>query len=84
MHLELAPFKKGTKPDDPPQDVDKSHLSSIANLDVTCSLHTSCNQLLYLDPRSHSSDPQDTSSAENVEIELFTSLKNLWKIISFH
>ena len=43
-HVELAPFKKGTKPDDPPQDVDKPHLSAsirtITNLDVTCTLDT--------------------------------------------
>ena len=27
IHVELAPFKKGTKSDDPPQNVDISHLS---------------------------------------------------------
>ena len=69
IHLELAPFKKGTKPDDPPQDVDKSHLSSITNLDVKCSLDTSCDLLHHLDPPNHSTDPQDNSSVENVEIE---------------
>ena len=69
IHLELAPFKKGIKPDDPPQDVDKSHLSSINNLDVTCSLDTSCDHLLYLDSPSHSYESQDSSSVESVEIE---------------
>ena len=72
-NVELAPFKKGIKSDDPPQNVDKPHLSAsistITNLDVTCTLDTSCDQLLHLDPPSHSSDPQDISSVENVEIE---------------
>ena len=73
IHMEPTPFKKGTKPDDPPQNVDKPHLSAsistITNLDVTCTLDTSCDQLLHLVPPSHSSDPQDISSVENVEIE---------------
>ena len=73
IHMEPTSFKKGTKPDDPPQNVDKPHLSAsistITNLDVTCTLDTSCDQLLHLDPSSHSSDPQDISSVENVEIE---------------
>ena len=73
IHMEPTPFKKDTKPDDPPQNVDKPHLSAsmstITNLDVTCTLDTSCDQLLHLDPLSHSSDPQDISSVENVEIE---------------
>ena len=34
-------------------------------------MDASCDQLLHLDPPSHSSDPQDISSAENVEIEFF-------------
>ena len=69
IHLELAPFKKSIIPGNPPLDVNKSHLSSITNLDVTCSLDISCDHLLHLDSPSHSSDPQDTSSVENVEIE---------------
>ena len=69
IHLELALFKKGTKPDDPPQDVDKSHLRSITNLDVTYSLDNLCDHLLHLDSPSHSSEPQDSSSAKSVEIE---------------
>ena len=72
-HVELAPFKKGIKSDDPPQNVDKPYLSAsistITNLDVTCTLDTSCDQLLHLDPCSHSSNPQDISSVQNVEIE---------------
>ena len=73
IHLEPTSFKKAIKPDDPPQDGDTPHLSvstnSITNLDVTCSLDSSCDHLLHLDSPSHSSEPQDISSAESVEIE---------------
>ena len=73
IHMEPTPFKKGNKPDDPPQNVDKPHLSAsistITHLDVTCTLVTPCDQLLHLNPPSHSSAPQDISSVENVEIE---------------
>ena len=61
--------------DDPPQDVDKSRLSestsTTTNLNETCSLDTSCDRLLHLDSPSLSSELQDTSSVEGVEIELF-------------
>ena len=44
-HVELAPFKKGIKPDDPPQIADKPHLcasiSTIPHLDETYPLDTS-------------------------------------------
>ena len=60
-------------PDDPPQDVDKSHLSestsTTTNLNETCSLDTSCDHLLQLDSPSLSSELQDTSSVESVETE---------------
>ena len=40
IHVELALLKKDIKPDDPPQNVDKPHLSAsistTTNLDVTC------------------------------------------------
>ena len=32
-------------------------------------IDTSCDQVLHLDPPIHSSDPQDISSVENVEIK---------------
>ena len=55
-------------PDDPPHDVDKSHLSestsTTTNLNETCSLDTSCDHLLLLDSPSLSSELQDTSSVE--------------------
>ena len=44
-HVEVAPFKKDIKPDDPPQNVDISHLSdptsTTTNLDETYTLDTS-------------------------------------------
>ena len=72
-HVELAPFKKGIKSDDPPQNVDISHLSdtnsTTTNLDKTYPLDTSCDHLLHLDSPSLSSELQDTSSVDSVEIE---------------
>ena len=56
IHLEPALFNKDIKPDDPPQDVDKPHLSdptsTTTNLNETCSLDTSCDNLLHLDSPS--------------------------------
>ena len=53
--------------------MDKSHLSdstsTTTNLNDTCSLDTSCDHLLHLDSPSLSSELQDTSSVESVEIE---------------
>ena len=72
-HGELAPFKKGIIPDDPPQNVDKPHLSAsistTTNLDETYPLDTSCDHLLHLDSLSLSSELQDTSSVDSIEIE---------------
>ena len=71
--MELVPFKKGIKSDDPPQNVDISHLSdpttTTTNLDETYPLDTSCDHLLHLDSPSLSSELQDTSSVDSVEIE---------------
>ena len=75
-------------PDDPPQDVDKSHLSdstsTTTNLNETCFLDTSCDHLLHFNSPSLSSELQDTSSVESVEIEFVPDLGNLWKVTSFH
>ena len=88
IHMEPTPFKKGTKPDDPPQNVDKSHvsapISTITNLYITCTLDTSCDQLLHLDPPWHSSDPQDISSVENIKLNFFLNLKYNWTMPTFH
>ena len=73
IHVELAPFKKGIKSDDPHQNVDISHLndptSTTTNLDQTCPLDTSRDHLLHLESTSLSSELQDTSSVDSVEIE---------------
>ena len=73
IHLELAPHKKCIKSDDPPQNVDMSHLSdptsTTTNLDEIFPLDTSCGHLLHLDSHSLSSEPQDNSSVDSVEIE---------------
>ena len=51
IHLELAPQKKGIKSDDPPQNVDRSHLidptRTTTNLDETYPLDTSYDHLLH-------------------------------------
>ena len=79
IHLELAPFKKSIKPDDPPQDVDKSHLSNststITNLNETCSLDTSCDHLLHLDSPSLSSELRDTSRLKVLKLSL-----SIWRL----
>ena len=53
--------------------MDISHLSDLTstttNLDEAYPLETSCDHLLHLDSLSLSSELQDTSSVENVEIE---------------
>ena len=71
IHLELALFKKGFKPDDPPQDVDKSHLSdstsTTTSSNETCSLNTSCDHMLHLDSPSLSSELQDNSIIGSTE-----------------
>ena len=60
-------------PDDPPRSVDKSHLSdstsTTTNLNETCPLDTSCDHLLHLVSPSLSSELQDNSSVDSVEIE---------------
>ena len=60
FHVELAPFKKGIKSDDPPQKVDISHLNdptcTTTNLDETYPLDTSCDNLIYKDSPSLSSE----------------------------
>ena len=87
-HVELAPFKKGIKSDDLPQNVDTPHLSAsistITKLDAKHTSDTICDHLLHFDPLSNSSDPQDISNAEVLKSNLLKSLKNLWKLVSHH
>ena len=81
FHLELASFKKGIKPDDTPQDVNKSHLSdatsTTTNLNEPCSLNTSCDHLLYLHSPSLSPELQDNSIAGHTEPEFGSDFEGL-------
>ena len=71
--IQTSVIKKGIKPVDPSQNVATSHLedpiSTTTNLDEACPLGTSCDHLLHLDSPSLSSELQDNSSADSVEIE---------------
>ena len=73
--IQTSVIKKGIKQDEPPQIVTTSHLkvpiSSTTNLDEAYPLDTSCDRLLHLDSPSLSSELQDNSSVDSVEIELF-------------
>ena len=73
INMEPNSFKKGTKLDDPPQNLDKPHrsasISTTTNLDVTYPLDTSCYHLIHSDSPSLPSELQDTSSVDSVEIE---------------
>ena len=72
--IRTSVIKNGIKPDEPPQNVATSHLkdpiSTTTNLDEACSLDTSCDLLYHLDSSSFSSELQDNSSVDSVEIEL--------------
>ena len=72
--IKTSVIKKGIKPDKPPQNVVTSHLndpiSTTANLNEACPLDPSCDHLLPLDSPSLSSELQDSSSVDSVEIEL--------------
>ena len=73
-------------PDDPPQDVDKSHLSestsASTNLNETCSLDTLCDHLLHLDSPSLSSELQDTQIVESIESESVPDFEDLLQLDS--
>ena len=72
--IQTSVIKKGIKPDEPPKNEGTSHLkdpiSATTNLDEGCPLDTSCDNLLHLDSPSLSSELQDNSSVDSVEIEL--------------
>ena len=84
IHLELVSFKKGIKPYEPPQDVDKSQLSdpssTTTNLNETCSLDTSCDHLLHMDSPSLSSELQDNSIVGSTEPESVPDLEGLLQL----
>ena len=68
-------------PDDPPQDVDKYHLSkstsTTTNLNETCSLDTSCDHQFNLDSPSPSSELKDNSIVESTEPESIPDFEDL-------
>ena len=72
--IQISVIKKGIKAIEPPKNVATSHLkdptSATTNLDEACPLDTCCDHLLHLDSPSLSSEPQDNSSVDSVEIEL--------------
>ena len=72
--IQTSVIKKGIKAIEPPKNVATSHLkdptSTTTNLDEACPLDTCCDHLLHLDSPSLSSEPQDNSSVDSVEIEL--------------
>ena len=84
--MELAPFKKGIKLDDPPQHVDKSHLCdstiTTTTLNETCPLNTSCDHLLHLDPPSISSELQENSIDGSTEPESVPDYEGLLQLDS--
>ena len=86
--LQTSVIKNGTKPDEPPQNVATSHLkdpiSTTTNLDEACSLDTSCDLLHHLDSPSLSSELQDNSSVDSIEIEFLPESKDNWIIPTFH
>ena len=71
--IQTSVIKNGIKAIDPPKNVATSHLrdpiSTTTNLDEVCPLDTSCHHLLHFDSPSLSSELQDNSSVDSVEIE---------------
>ena len=71
--IQTSVIKKGINPVDPPQNVATSHLedpiSTITNLDEAYPLDASCELLPILESPSLSSELQDYSSVDSVEIE---------------
>ena len=72
--IQTSVIKNGIKAIQPPKNVATSHLKdpicTTTNLDEACPLDTSYDHLLHLDSPSLSSEPQDNSSVDSVEIEL--------------
>ena len=86
--IQISVIKKGIKPVEPPQKVAASHLkdpiSTTTNLDEACPLDTSCDHLLHLNSPSLSSELQDNSSVDSVEIELNPESEGQWIMSTFH
>ena len=86
IHLVLASFRNGLKPDDLPQDVDKSHLcvstNTTTNLNDICSQDTSCDHLPHLDSPNHSSELQGNSIVGSTEPESVPGSEDLFQLDS--
>ena len=71
--IQTSVIKNGIKPDEPPQNVATSHLedsmSTTTNLDEAYPLDRSCELLPILESPSLSSELQEYSSVDSVEIE---------------
>ena len=72
--IQTSVIKNGIKPDEPPQNVASSHqkdpIKTTTNLEEAYSLDTSGDLLHHFDSPSLSSELQDNSSVDSVEIEL--------------
>ena len=72
--IQTSVIKNGIKAIEPPKNVATSHIkdptSTTTNLDEACPLDTSCDHWIHLDSSSISSELQDNSSVDSVEIEL--------------
>ena len=83
---QLIPPDICPSPENPSEDVDRSHLSDSTStthsLNETCSLDTSGDHLLHLDSPSLSSELQHTSSVESVEPEPVLDFEDLLQLDS--
>ena len=68
--IQTSVIKNGIKAIEPPKNASKRSHQHYHQLDEACPLDTSCDHLLHLDSPSLSSEPQDNSSVDSVEIEL--------------
>ena len=88
IHVELAPFKKGIKSDDPPQNVDISHLNdpttTTTNLDETYPLDTSCDHLLHLDSPAYHLNYKILQVLIVLKLNFFLNRMENWIIPTFH
>ena len=69
--IQTSVIKKSIKQHEPPKNTShlKYPISTITSLDEASPLDTSCNHLIHLDSNSLSSELQDNSSVDSVEIE---------------
>ena len=68
VHLTFLAFERGSNKLQN-DNAGESPISTTTNLDEVCPLDTSCDHLIHLDSPSLSSELQDNSSVDSVEIE---------------